>query len=421
MSYLHLPSLSIDDIQTGTISIWFRFSNDTVQNAREHNANYRPPDFGGPSIFAATIPLVTFGRKVMANNYDTVPHYWSLPTGEIGATTIDWVPAPDSPAEPSHLGLVVDPVRGGLIDEGVFPRLYFQTATRAQVQGLVTQATSVTFEIPPGGHALQRYDVVKDISFVRTGTPEAFEIIPHFKVDVDKWHHLLVSFDFSGSVNVTPHIGTSASEEQLLFATVKSFCKVWYAFDDENKAGKDNIGDSWVPHDPNGIVPVTAKQAAYDYFPSSPPVDSAGRPTVTGELYDGNYSWTASPVPMSGGPVGLPASVDYVDTIYHCEQAEFQFFAGLAIDTEDQQKRRAFVDAKGKPIKPEDTEKALGRRPDILLHGSSNWKQGKNTGTTGLTKNDKGEEVVIQAGQFQHIGLIKTYTPDPALSETETA
>jgi hypothetical protein len=32
-------------------------------------------------------------------------------------------------------------------------------------------------------------------------------------------------------------------------------------------------------------------------------------------------------------------------------------------------------------------------------------------------KNDKGEDIVNKAGQFQHIGLIEKYTPDPKLGE----
>jgi len=422
MSYLHLPSINLADFSKGTISLWFRFSNDSVGKAREYAANYQPPDFGdsatGPDIFKATIPLLTFGRKVMAHTYGFVSHAWPFPTGGIGTYTAESVIKADSPCEPSHLGLTVP--TGHDDQTTVALRMVFQSETRARVQGLLTEASDIHWkQDPPDSGLYQQYTVIKDISYVKTAMPETFEINPKFEVSADKWHHLLVSFDFSTPVDVVAIKGSQSDNVER--DTINSTCKLWYAFDDENKNGKDNMGDSWGFHGPNDVIPITAIEAAISY--TSPPIsnDSSGGPTVTGELYDTEYHWAASPIPMSGGPVGLPASADYVSTIYHVEMGELQFFAGLVIDTGDQQKRRAFVDANGKPVKPADTEKALGRRPDILLHGTSNWKQGKNTGTTGLTRNEAGEDVVIDAGQFQHTGLIKKYTPDPALSETETA
>jgi hypothetical protein len=419
MSYLQLPSINLADFSKGTISLWFRFSDDSVAKAREYAESYQPPDFGdsatGPDIFKATIPLVTFGRKVMAHTYGFVSHAWPFPTGGTGASTADSVAKDDSPCEPSHLGLSVP--TGHDDQTTVALRMVFQTETRAQVQGLLTEASDIHWEQdPPGSGLYQQYTVIKDISYVRTASPETFEINPTFEVSADKWHHLLVSFDFSTAVDVVAIKGSQS--ENVERDTIKSVCQLWYAFDDENKDGKDNMGDSWGFHDPNDVVPITAIAAAISYISPSIPTDSTGRPTVTGQIYDTEYHWAASPIPMSTGPVGLPASADYVETIYHVEMAEFQFFAGLVIDTSNQQKRRAFVDANGNPVTPEDTEKALGRKPDILLHGSSNWQQGKNTGTTGITKNDKGEDIVIEAGQFRHVGLIKKYTPDPSLENT---
>jgi hypothetical protein len=47
------------------------------------------------------------------------------------------------------------------------------------------------------------------------------------------------------------------------------------------------------------------------------------------------------------------------------------------------------------------------------LHGSKDWIAGKNTGSTGVDA--KGN--VIAAGQFQPVGGIKKYTPDPSLTQ----
>lgn len=414
MSYLHLPSISLADFSKGTISLWFRFSQDSVDHAKQHNASYQPPDFGdfasGPSIFASGIPLLTFGRKVMAQTYGFVPHAWTMPTGVIGATTFDSVQKSDAPAEPSHLGITLDFNNKPVLE------MVFQMATRAQVQGLGTEATDVHWELSASGGSYEQYQTVKDISYIRTAQPETFKIVPQFTIDTDKWHHLLVSFDFSNSVHVVAlpnYTGDNVEGD-----AIQTVCKLWYAFDDENKTGRDNMGESWAYRGPNDVVPVTALQAAFGYFPSDPPISSTGKPLVTGELYDGEYHWTASPLPMNNGPVGLPASADYVSTIYHCEMAELQFFAGLALDTGDINVRRAFVDAEGDPVDPEETERLLGRRPDILLHGTSDWQDGANTGSTGTIRMTEGDDTVIPAGQFTPIALIEDFEPDPSLHET---
>jgi hypothetical protein len=296
--------------------------------------------------------------------------------------------------------------------------MIFQTETRATVQGLVTEATDVHWELSPVSGEYERYDNVRDISYIRTAVPERFEIIPKFNVETDKWHHLLVSFDFSTSVDVIAlanYIGDNVERD-----AIKSACQLWYAFDDENKDGQDNMGNSWAFHGPNNVVPITALQAAFDFFPQSPPISSTGKPQITGELYDAEYHWAASPLPMNNGPVGLPASAEYVDTIYHCEMGEFQFFADLALDTSVQSNRRAFVDADGNPVDPEDTEKMLGRRPDILLHGTGDWQEGANTGSTGLIRNEAedGEDQIIESGQFNPQGGIEPYEPDPSLEQS---
>jgi hypothetical protein len=299
--------------------------------------------------------------------------------------------------------------------------MVFQTATRATVQGLVTEATDVHWELNASGSAYERYDAVKDISYIRTAVPERFEVIPKFNVAADTWHHLLVSFDFSTSVDVVALANYTG--DNVEGDAIKSACKLWYAFDDENKDGQDNMGNSWAFKGPNDVVPITAPQAAFEFVPQSPTISSTGKPQITGELYDAEYHWAASPIPMQGGPVGLPASAEYVNTIYHCEMAEFQFFAGLVVDTTSG--RRAFVDANGEPVDPEKTQKMLGRRPDILLHGSGNWQTGYNTGSTGvkIETDSGGNETFtdLPGGQFTPVAGIEKYKPEPALTETPTA
>jgi hypothetical protein len=91
--------------------------------------------------------------------------------------------------------------------------------------------------------------------------------------------------------------------------------------------------------------------------------------------------------------------------------AEFQMWTGISLDTGEEENRRLFIDFerddKGdpvdeelKPVAPKVAEKALGKRPDVTLHGSSKWKAGRNAGT---------------AGQLKPTGRIITYKPDPNL------
>jgi hypothetical protein len=93
--------------------------------------------------------------------------------------------------------------------------------------------------------------------------------------------------------------------------------------------------------------------------------------------------------------------------------AELQIFTGVTLDTTLVTARRAFVDADGNPVDPEDAEEFMGKRPEILLHGSSDWIDGLNTGSIGLDNEDK----IVPSGQFTPTGTILEYTPDPSLEQ----
>lgn len=419
MSYLHLPSLNMVDIKKGTISLWFRFSQDSVDKAALYKSPKSHPE--APDIFDSTIPLVTFGRKVTAKVYDSIGKTWTgpvlpdstAPPPTVSAPQVDEVEG-EFHCAPSHIGIIC----------GETPTLVmkFQTGTRAKVQGLHGQITDVTWI--PVYDVYEPHETIEDVSYIEVGEPESFLIVPTFTVDVDQWHHLLVSFDFSTDVDVVAFEGEAATEDELREKTIKSFCKVWFAFDDENKKGKDNIGNNrdasfrsisgWTPADKNGVIPMNAEAAIFTYVkpPVKDPLDHVAESP--------EYHWVASPLPINGGPVGLPASADYVETIYHCEMAEFQFFGNLVLDTANMNNRRMFVDGDGKPVPPDETHELLNRRPDILLHGSGNWQTGHNTGSSGVEIDSDGTMTDLPAGQFKRIAGINKYKPEPAL-ETGTA
>ena len=67
------------------------------------------------------------------------------------------------------------------------------------------------------------------------------------------------------------------------------------------------------------------------------------------------------------------------------------------------------------PVDPKTAEEIFGRRPDILLHTSKNWKQGKNTGEIGFDREAEGDAQIIEEGQFETFGEIKKWMPDPRL------
>jgi hypothetical protein len=121
-------------------------------------------------------------------------------------------------------------------------------------------------------------------------------------------------------------------------------------------------------------------------------------------------------------------------------------WTGVTLDTGEEKNRRAFIDyerdvngnivtgADGKvtlksvpPVgqppsdehpdgQPAPADKLLGKRPEILLHGSSKWINGNNTGTAGVNYNVD-PPVIKPEGQFQPVAEIKAYTPDPTLQK----
>jgi hypothetical protein len=102
--------------------------------------------------------------------------------------------------------------------------------------------------------------------------------------------------------------------------------------------------------------------------------------------------------------------------------AELQIWIGQSIDTGDRAMRRLFIgyprDVDGnpdtskplQPVPPSIAAKTLGK-PDILLHGTGNWKRGRNTGTSGIDENGKLKE----EGQFERTGTVEKFKPDPKL------
>jgi len=191
---------------------------------------------------------------------------------------------------------------------------------------------------------------------------------------------------------------------------------MWLAFDDINLTEK-KLSTYWPSgyNDPNAILTVNAfyQASSRTGIPTTSSDDGWGN--IITNVYSGsvapNCEYTPGPVPTADHPIGLPATSAHIENIRNAEMAELQIFTGISLDTGSKVNRRAFVDDAGKPVPPKKAEDLLGRRPVILLHGSGNWKVGKNTGSLGLTPAGN----PIASGQFQRQGVINIYKPEPSL------
>jgi hypothetical protein len=296
----------------------------------------------------------------------------------------------------------------------------------------------------PGGH-----NIIKPIEHwadVSTVAMDATGIITNDgsqSVTADQWHHLLISIELQ-TIQAHGLSDPSESYEGPIANYVDSAARLFVALDDVNYTQYD-LSSLWVNGaGDNDIITEDAERVAG----SSPTTDdqgaSLGRP---------EYSLADPAVISSHSQIGLPGTTEAVDNIYPVEMAEFQMWVGITLDTGIEANRRAFIDADGKPVsplppmidnpnydptKPESAdnpklipdpdgspaEKLLGKKPEILLHGSGNWISGKNTGPmidnpdydpTLPESADNPKLIPDPDKQFTPTGKIVSYTPDPSL------
>jgi hypothetical protein len=301
------------------------------------------------------------------------------------------------------------------------------------------------------------------------------------------WHHLLFSFDISGSVTSTQPADTINGRP----ATTTT-CKAWLAVDDKNYTGMalqrrlklpDGLIAPMLPGVPSsGVIPfgpvtsysrdsftpalgenailpqnvwvrgftgnprtglpryvsTTSISSGSYYVPAGDfnalewtgliwplyadkapgkwlPTLTPARPTVPDPattLDLPTYSCSGFMLPTADQPIGIPASKTHLEHNTGLEMAELQIWANQTLDTGIPENRRLFIDVDGKPTSMSVAEKVLGM-PDIKLHGTGNWKKGKNTGKTGY--DDEGQP--IAAGQFEPTGSIEKFLPDPELNK----
>jgi hypothetical protein len=125
-----------------------------------------------------------------------------------------------------------------------------------------------------------------------------------------------------------------------------------------------------------------------------------------------SYQCDSFNIPVFGYPIGIPVATRHLTHNTGVEMGELQIWANKTLDTSNINARRLFIDDVGKPVPPGVAARTLGR-PDVLLHGTSDWKEGVNSGQAGLDADNN----IIRTGQFKPIAKIERFLPDPELGK----
>jgi hypothetical protein len=408
--------LAAVSMNKAVISFWFRIPKETAEAV----AAATPGVFWEYRVFQGVVPLVTWGAQqttivTEVETYDTEAIDVSG-----GAITLERISGShNAPLQPSTIGAYV----------GAYPSfpltldVHIQTNAHASGTGLAKIRTSFTGDFLGNDIHTGKpiYDHVvyteTDASSMVTEEPEYLgnsdanssnSGAGHPAVTVDDWHHLLISWELVSHTN-----------------NGGSFCKMWCAIDDKNKDGFDlpamnNVG--FMGMGPNDHM---------SYLPFS----RQGDDNVSVSVEFGTNDVPSNPYQTPGPPSAERASdesggVVSINPIAKVELAELQIFNDVVLNTSVEKNRRAFIDyerdaegnivrdengkARLKPVNPGSAEELLHKKPEILLHGSSKWIAGENTGTTGVDYSKDPPQIKLD-GQFKPTGIIKKYTPDPEI------
>ena len=448
MSYLVLDN-GIPDFAKAVISLWFRVPMAAIERA---HADERPPAADWYFGFERTLPLLMFGtpttreRRIGVQSNIAVPVGWTPITPLVVMATTSFPLEATDPILPCWIGLDCA--------ASFAPRLIFsfQMSNHAAIEKYDMGFTR--FEVyPPNLPPPPDYDTSpgtgwiygtntrfvpppKDWTSVTTTgiRPEFFLVETEHTIEPDQWHHLLLSFDLGQECRTHAHplTGSESINVGKKYNTTRegtdSACRLWYAIDDVNYNGRENLGPYYVEaEDEMQGFPDHNSESCPGCSGSSSGGEDAKNEILTNNAWDvanartgyfGNLafgpaqcSYFPDPIKSSEQPIGLPAITAEVEHIFNVQMAELQIFTGVTLDTGIVSNRRGFVDAEGKPPKPLVAEQLLGKRPDILLHRTTNWRQGKNTGSRGVDPVGN----LIPLGQFKRTGVIDPYKPDPSL------
>jgi hypothetical protein len=316
----------------------------------------------------------------------------------------------------------------------------------------------------PGGEIIDTHTLIDETEiWARQYGPESFTGDFTVKddngngitIDPDTWHHVLVSFDLGHSMTGTGSryvfdqpdctVGSGypdrITESEEVVNQIDDPCRMWIALDDfndfsvgggspdnTNGLGSNDITTYTCSSASTSIIAGTIHQKVWE-------LTGQVRINYNDTSYGiPRYGYSPGPIPSAGFALGIPCTAQLLDSVYQIEMAEFQMWTGVTLDTGIESNRRVFVDSEGYPVPPvgqppseqhpaglpPPAEVLLGKRPEVLLHGTGNWKDGKNTGSLGIQFDNEGNPVVIPAGQFDPTGTINSYKPDPSLHGPQT-
>lgn len=317
---------------SATISLWVYIPSATVTagiDAYEGWDNF--PGFpNSGDLEQGIIPFLTFGAR--GQEYDG------------GADA--------GPMMPSVIGLSCREAwsGGGIVNPTLYAR--FQYATGGNPVGT--------------GYQYPDYFQVGDLlhpavsNNVDTIAEQFVEVAP------DTWHHLLVSFDLSGSCSASFDSGPS-------FSTLPFY----WALDGVNYKGNylwpNTPAHHSVSGDDNGIVS--------NWCVGGP--EGAEVTFTAGDL---------------SGVFGIPGASSDSENVRNVIMAEIQIFTDALIDTGVDSNVRAFITSEGKPENPSVAAALMGKGPEVYFATLEDFQAGVNSGT---------------AGNFVPTGTIDGYTPVP--------
>jgi hypothetical protein len=273
------------------------------------------------------------------------------------------------------------------------------------------------------------YEPAADV--ILGGRPETFRNLPLGRVEPsavdssdrsyngprvtgDHWHCVAFSHDFSRQVitkgvNQVDGAGGTATAETAGSRTTNA-PRLYLAFDDVNLT-KANLSAYWPTgySDPNGVLSVNGYFVACDTTftaTSGPHDDCFGNSVTIAQVQQRpSYQYTPAALSLHDWPFAFPASARYLNAIRHVEMGEGLYFTDVIGDLSDLDLRRAIINEDGKPAPMKALAEFIGKDPEVKLHGSANWKKGRNTGTLALSPPEDGT----------FVGRIKTYKPNPSL------
>lgn len=318
MGYIELSD-GLPNFAQAVISFWFRVPAATMTAGLAAYEEWQPENPG--DLAQGVIPLITFGHRgaIAEGGFagQMAPSVIGLSTKQL------WEENTTNPVLYARFQYST----GGNPDE----ESVHNSPDFFQVGDVLNPRLSVTGTEPPG----------------------------HIEVTPDVWHHVVLSFDFSGGCSVD--FGSESYQT----------CPFYWAFDGVNY---------------NGVY-------LWPYTPAS--YSSSANDNGIYSNWSQGGSFAAGALETSGSAIGIPGAGSDSDYIYNVIMAEIQIYTGVTMNTGANLDK--FI-ADGHPVSQSEAAAFLGKQPEIYFRTQSDWITGNNRGT---------------AGDFTPTGTIAAYTPGP--------